>query len=319
MKTRAVDSVISRGHRNLLLAAAVMLCLLVALGGIVCATESGTGCPDWPGCYGRIIPPPQINAVIEYTHRFVAALTTPLVVAAAFVSWRRARPIRWVSRTLAVAVLFVLAVIVFGAFAVLTGLPPVLAAIDLGSALFALALVVTATVAATAQHARPGAPVQFSLHAPLARWSFAALVAVYGVYVSGVLVAGQGSLTRCLGWPLWAILPDDRPGWPQVGRLLLAAVAALLTVVVVVRVMRESGNAGLRRTALFAGLAFFVEVTLTGLLLTVGTGPLLLVLHVAAAAALWALLVAVAAWAALAPAAKTAPVSPVQHPVGTRL
>ena len=68
---------ITRRHRNLVVAAAVMTTLLVVLGGIVCATESGAGCPDWPGCYGRIVPPPQVNAVIEYTHRLVAGLTTP--------------------------------------------------------------------------------------------------------------------------------------------------------------------------------------------------------------------------------------------------
>src|SRR5690606_28398633 len=102
-----------------------MTSLLVTLGGTVCATESGTGCPDWPGCYGRILPPPQINAVIEYTHRLVAALTSPLIIAAAVVRWRRTRAVRWVSRPLAFSLVFLVAVIIFGAFAVLTGLPPV--------------------------------------------------------------------------------------------------------------------------------------------------------------------------------------------------
>ena len=139
-----------------------MTTLLIALGGIVCATESGAGCPDWPGCYGRIVPPPQVNAVIEYTHRFVAALTTPLILAAAWVSWRRTRTIRWLVRPLLVAIPFLFAVIVFGAFAVLTGLPRLVAVLDLGSALITSALVLTAAVVAFTRHADPALPDRFS-------------------------------------------------------------------------------------------------------------------------------------------------------------
>ena len=84
------DSVIAitRQHRYLLLTAAVMTYLLITTGGIVCVTESGLGCPDWPGCYGRILPPKRMDAIIEYTHRLVAALTSPVIIAAAIVGWR---------------------------------------------------------------------------------------------------------------------------------------------------------------------------------------------------------------------------------------
>ena len=149
----ANGALVSRRHRNLVVAAAAITTLLIALGGIVCATESGAGCPDWPGCYGRLVPPPQVNAVIEYTHRFVAGMTTPLILAAAWVSWRRTRTIRWLARPLLVAIPFLLAVIVFGAFAVLTGLPRLVAALDLSSALITLTLVLTAAVVAFTRHA----------------------------------------------------------------------------------------------------------------------------------------------------------------------
>ncbi len=89
----APDPTISRGHRNLLLTAAVMTGLLVTLGSIVCVTESGAACPDWPTCYGGVVPPPQAGPIIEYTHRFVAMLTTPLILAAAVVGWRRSRSV----------------------------------------------------------------------------------------------------------------------------------------------------------------------------------------------------------------------------------
>ena len=292
---------ITRRHRNLVVAAAIMTTLLVALGGIVCATESGAGCPDWPGCYGRIVPPPQVNAVIEYTHRLVASLTTPLILAAAWVSWRRARTIRWLVRPLLVSILFVLAVIVFGAFAVLTGLPRLVAALDLGSALVTLTLVLIAAVVAFTRHADPTLLDRFSARSGLARLSLATLGSTFVLYVSGILVAGKGSLTRCVGWPFWRLIPDDAAGWPQVARLGLAAVTALLIVWLVVQTRRgQSASTAQRCTArLLVGLAFLIEMAVGVIMLTSGSTMLLLMTYVAAGTVLFAALVVLTGLAGL--------------------
>jgi cytochrome c oxidase assembly protein subunit 15 len=277
-----------------------MTTLLVALGGIVCATESGAGCPDWPGCYGRIVPPPQVNSVIEYTHRLVAGLTTPLILAAAWVSWRRARAIRWLVRPLLVAIPFLAAVIVFGAFAVLTGLARPVAALDLSSALITLTLVLTAAVVAFTRHTDPMLPDRFSMSG-LTRLSLATLGATFVLYVSGILVAGKGSLTRCVGWPFWRLIPDDVAGWPQMARLGLAAITAILIATLVFRVLRaQPANAAQRRVAIFGGLAFLGEMAVGVIMLTSGSTMLLLMTYVAAGTALFAALVVLATLTGLA-------------------
>ena len=300
--TPATDgALITRRHRNLVVAAAAITTLLIALGGIVCATESGAGCPDWPGCYGRLVPPPQVNAVIEYTHRFVAALTTPLILAAAWVSWRRTRTVRWLVRPLLVAIPFLFAVIVFGAFAVLTGLARPVAVLDLSSALITAALVLTAAVVAFTRHTDSTLPDRFSAKSGLARLSLVTLGATFLLYVSGILVAGAGSLTRCVGWPFWRLIPADTAGWPQVARLLLAAATVLLIVWLVVRTWQaRPAHTAQRRTALVAGLAFLSEMALGMIMQLSGSTMLLLMLYVAAGTVLYAALVVLAALIGLA-------------------
>ena len=61
--------------------------MAVVMGGVVRVTGSGLGCPDWPLCHGRIIPPWELAPWLEYMHRFSAAVAgvfTFLMVLTAF-------------------------------------------------------------------------------------------------------------------------------------------------------------------------------------------------------------------------------------------
>jgi len=42
--------------RTLVIATTVMTLGLVMLGAYVRLTDAGLGCPDWPGCYGKLSP-----------------------------------------------------------------------------------------------------------------------------------------------------------------------------------------------------------------------------------------------------------------------
>lgn len=292
MNERFADRPLATGkYRNLLLAASGLTFLLIVLGGTVCMTDSTLGCPDWPGCFGQIIPPLQVNAIIEYTHRFVAALAGASIIASTFVTLRQRqyRPTDWISRALLITIVFLLAVVVFGAFAVLTGLPRGVAALDVGSALAVLTLVLAVTVAAFAPQRSltgQGAP-GLSFHSPFTRLGLATLAATFFVLVGSVLVAPVGSIVRCLGWPMLGSDPfiPTPIGWATLARAALAWVAGLLALATIVQAWRtQRSRPGIVPAALMMGIFLLIEVVLGWLIAAGGNSYFLLISYVIAAA-----------------------------------
>ncbi len=281
---------ISKCHCYLLLAATIMTYLIITMGGIVCATESGRGCPDWPGCYGRIVPLMRIDSVIEYLHRLVAALSSPFILAAAIVGWRQSPNVRWVSRPPAIAVVCLFVVAGLGARAVLRGLSPLWAAVDLGLALLVLALMVSASVVAFIRHTHPVLPDRLFFNGSFAKLTLWTSGAIFVVLVSGVVVDAD-SIARCLGWPLslthWVAV--DPRGWLQLSRRLFGGAAGILLIAVVWRAWRtQRVQAAIVRGATMLGIFFLAEISVGVFMLVRGSNLWMLGLYVALAAALWA-------------------------------
>ncbi len=86
----------------------VLALAVVMLGAWVRLTDAGLGCPDWPGCYGRLVVPeaatPADELGAEFTrpleagkawremsHRYLASALGLVCVALAIVAWRNRR------------------------------------------------------------------------------------------------------------------------------------------------------------------------------------------------------------------------------------
>jgi heme A synthase len=74
---------------------AIATYLLIVVGAIVRSTGSGLGCPDWPLCHGQLLPPPNVAAMIEFSHRFSAAIVSALMLAMVAAAWVWARHVRY--------------------------------------------------------------------------------------------------------------------------------------------------------------------------------------------------------------------------------
>lgn len=280
--------------RYLVFVAALMTYGLITMGGIVRVTESGLGCPDWPLCHGQIIPPLRMDAILEYMHRLIAALTSPFIIVSAILGWWKFRAIKWVSRPAVIAVGFLAVEIVLGAITVLTELPPEVVAIHLGIALTVFALLLTATVVSFARFINPALPDRLAFRSPLARLTLWTLAAIFVVLVSGAVVAGSESTRGCIGWPLCngRLFPTDLHGWVHMTHRFVVGAASILVVIVMVQAWRtQRTQAAILPAATVMGVLFFAQALVGALKTTMGFPVFLLALHVATAAAVWAAMV----------------------------
>jgi heme a synthase len=100
------------------------LTLIVLTGAAVRLTGSGLGCPDWPRCYGKALPPLSAHALIEFSNRALSGLVGVMSVVAAVLAFTR-RPFRRDLAVLAVLLpLGVAAQAVLGGFTVREHLAP---------------------------------------------------------------------------------------------------------------------------------------------------------------------------------------------------
>jgi heme A synthase len=86
--------------RRLAAAAAFLTVVLIVAGGLVTNTDSGLACPDWPTCFGSVVPKMVGGVAVEHTHRLIATAVGLCTVALVVLTLRRARQ-GWLAAVLA--------------------------------------------------------------------------------------------------------------------------------------------------------------------------------------------------------------------------
>lgn len=93
--------------------------LLIALGGGVRAMNAGLACPDWPLCFGDVIPDYHPQVYFEFVHRAMAGMVAIVSLVLAVIVWRHreiSRGLKWLAFS---SLVLLAAQIIFGALTVL--------------------------------------------------------------------------------------------------------------------------------------------------------------------------------------------------------
>lgn len=115
------DAPVLRGARGLARAYAGLVLLtfgLLVLGALVRAHGAGLSCPDWPLCFGAIVPRMDVRVAFEWSHRAVAGSVALAFAALAVVTWRRTAPGDGLRRALVLATALLATQILLGALTV---------------------------------------------------------------------------------------------------------------------------------------------------------------------------------------------------------
>ncbi len=186
---------------------------LVMFGAFVRLTDSGLGCPDWPGCYSSFSPlgaradiheatqampfgPVSLTkAWIEMVHRYVGAILGMLIIAIVFMAWRYRKILQQSPALATVSLVAVCVQGAFGAWTVTHRLMPVVVTTHLLGGMAMLALL---TWLSARQKSHEMVPVQ------ALRWRTPAMIGLVLLIVQialGGWVSTNYAALACMEFP----------------------------------------------------------------------------------------------------------------------
>lgn len=174
---------------------AVATLLLMAVGSATRVMNAGLACPDWPLCYGQLVPSQQMNlqVFLEWFHRLDAALIGLSAIALVGLSWwyRRQSP-PWLPLASAFAFFSIVFQGVLGGLTVTQLLRFDIVTAHLGCALLFFITLIAIGMALL--------PYEGTGTARKLAWvSLSAAILVYLQSILGGLVASRWALHQCFG------------------------------------------------------------------------------------------------------------------------
>lgn len=186
---------------------------LIMFGAFVRLTDSGLGCPDWPGCYGKLSPIGASEHIaeayaamphgavsfpkawIEMIHRYVGSLLGLMIIGIVFMAWRHRKVLGNSPRLAIVTLIAVCVQGAFGAWTVTHQLMPIIVTTHLLGGMGLLALM---TWLAAREKAHPAVTAQSSAYLP---WMGLGLVLLFIQIALGGWVSTNYAALACMDFP----------------------------------------------------------------------------------------------------------------------
>ena len=279
---------------------------LVVIGVIVRATDSGMGCPDWPLCYGQIIPPTTdsgdviaYKAWLEWIHRAIAAVIGLIVLAVVALALRNLKG----RRSLQGASIALLGLVLFQAWlgrqTVLESNSGASVTAHLASAMAFVGLQVW--VLARSGYAETLGGIRRASGSVVA--PIVAAGAIYALLLFGSNVTGTDTGLLYPDWPLMGgtlFPPITELSTPMILHRYATAIVALILISALWIVRREKGSpARVRQLLTYAAAVFAVQCVIGAVQIFTKLAPWTQTLHVALATVIWILTVGAASIALL--------------------
>lgn len=297
--------------QRLALLTAFLTVVLIGVGVYVRATGSGLGCPDWPTCHGQVVPPGHREALIEFSHRFVASVVGLLVIAVAVLAWKHYRHVPFIVWVATATVPLVGFQGLLGAITVVRELPPEIVATHLVTAMVVLSCEIAVFVAMYMEDPAHGEQLRKMVEGPriVGRWALMSILWLTAVFWIGGYMAESGAATACEGWPLCngSVLPaaDDQEITHMVHRYIAGAFVFLLVPLLVLAWKKRDELAWARPFAIVLGVLYAAQVLVGALNVWYTFPDELTVSHTVLAASIWFALSAAVALTYYAPAAES--------------
>ncbi len=280
-------SVENRRLRYGLLAAAILTFISLMIGYGMRLSVADQGCLAFPTCFGQWAVPTESAARVEMAHRLLSAVSGLITLFLTGWVWAR-RLGGWLKISLSMASFLFLIQLGLGAGLVNRTEMVWLAAGHLIAALLTMALLSGAVTLSflSAKDLPIGA---ISFRSSLRRNAALALWLVFGLMISGMLVARLDAGSACAGFPFCGGgLPSSALGWLALGHRLLTALAGLAVLGVFDKARRSYFDQPLVLSSASALMTLFAGQALIGAIKVQRGYPLdLVVVHAAITAAVW--------------------------------
>ena len=184
--------------RRLVWKIAIATLLLMAVGSATRVMNAGLACPDWPLCYGQLVPTRQMNlqVFLEWFHRLDAALIGVSAIALTGLSWwwRKELP-NWLPWAATFALFLIIFQGILGGLTVTQLLRFDIVTAHLGTALLFFGTLIVIGTTLTSFTPSP----DHSITSSLKWWGMAAAILVYLQSLIGGLVGSRWALHQCFG------------------------------------------------------------------------------------------------------------------------